>query len=258
MIDEKERRLGSPERWLVLSDQHYPYHHRRFIKAVKRFAADYDPHHIVINGDGLDFYDLSRFNKNPERRFKLQKDIDFLVGDFLEYWSTEFGKHGTQLHYTEGNHERRSRTYCWSQAPEHSSLRGMKVPQLLSLDRLGYKWYNLETPIEAGSLIIQHGLFARKGGGISAKAMLERYGTSSLSGHSHRMGSFFRTDWNGVHAAWEQGCMVDIKQQEYDPQPDWQCGFAVVQVWPRGYFHVDLIPLIDNKFFFHCGKAYAL
>jgi len=251
-------KVEDAERWLVLSDPHYPFHHKKFLNTVKKFAGDFDPHVVVLNGDGHDFYDMSRFDKNPERRFKLQEEIDEFVFDFLEYFPRN--KIGRTYHYLEGNHERRLKKYLWTQAPAAATLRGMKVEELLSVEETGWIWHPMERPLEVGKLLIHHGLFARKGGGISAKAMLERYGQSVLSAHSHRMGSFYRTDYRGVHAGWEQGCLLDRDQQEYDPQPDWQNGFAVVHVWPKigGYFHVDLIPLISNQWFMYGEKAYQL
>lgn len=251
-------KVADAERWLVISDPHYPFQHKRFMSAIKKFAGDFDPHVVVLNGDGPDFYDMSRFNKNPERRFKLQDEVDEFVFDCLEYFPRN--KLGTRWYYNEGNHERRLRTYLWTQAPALSKMRGMLVQDVLRVRESNWIWTPLERPIEAGKLLIHHGLFARKGGGISAKAMLERYGQSILSGHSHRMGSFFRTDFRGVHAAWEQGCLLDRDQQEYDPQPDWQNGFAVVHVWPKlgGFFHVDTIPLISNQWFLYGEKAYQL
>lgn len=251
-------KMEDSERWLVLSDPHYPFQHKKYLDAIKNFAGDFDPHTVVLNGDGIDFYDLSRFDKDPGRRFKLQEQVDEFTFDFLEYFRRN--KIGKKFHYLEGNHEYRLKKYLWTQAPALSSMRGMSVENFLNIKKTGWNWHTIDQPIEAGKLLIHHGLFARKGGGMSAKAMLERYGQSILSGHSHRMGSFFRSDYRGVHAAWEQGCLLDRSLQEYDPQPDWQNGFAVVHVWPKlgGYFHVDLIPLISNQWFLYGEKAYQL
>jgi len=53
--------------------------------------------------------------------------------------------------------------------------------------------------------------------------------------------------------------LLDKRQNEYDPQPDWQNGFAVVHMWPdTGYFHVDLIPLISERWFLYGGEIYTL
>ena len=260
-MTKRKLRVQDAEKWLVLSDPHYPFQHKKYIKAIKRFARDLQPDVIVVNGDGLDFYDLSRFNKNPQRRFKLQEEIEEYKHDFLGYWHMA---HPTaRLYHNEGNHERRVRTYLWHHAPEVSKLKGLTIQEMLfeyEGSHLPYVWSPLETPLQCGKLLIHHGLFARKGGGISAKAMLERYGQSILSGHSHRMGSFFRSDYRGVHAAWEQGCLLDRTQNEYDPQPDWQNGFAVVHMWPKfkGYFKVDLIPLISDRWFLYNDQVYTL
>lgn len=258
---KKKLDVHDAERWIVLSDTHYPYQNKKFVKAIKRFAIDFDPHVVVMNGDGLDFYDLSRFDKNPRRRFKLEDEIREFQKDFLLYWSE---KHpGARLEYNEGNHELRLQKYSWHHAPEVSWVKGMGIQEMLfERDgiRLDWNYNNYDTPLQCGHLLIHHGLFARKWGGSSAKAMLERYGSSVLCGHSHRMGSIFRTDFRGVHGAWEQGCILDKSMQEYDPQPDWQNGFAVVHHWPnfKGYFKVDLIPLIDNGWFMFNERIYQL
>ena len=90
---KRKLRVQDAEKWLVLSDPHYPFQNKPYIKAIKRFAQDLDPHVVVLNGDGLDFYDLSRFNKNPERRFKLkelytQTTFRFMLSQLLKNLTT--------------------------------------------------------------------------------------------------------------------------------------------------------------------------
>jgi len=38
-----------------------------------------EPDTIFINGDLVDFYAISRFNKDPERELKLQEELDEAV-----------------------------------------------------------------------------------------------------------------------------------------------------------------------------------
>ena len=50
----------------VISDIHFPYQDNEAIEAFLRYVEmNGEPNIIVLNGDLLDFYKLSRFSKDP-------------------------------------------------------------------------------------------------------------------------------------------------------------------------------------------------
>lgn len=63
-------------KFVVLSDIHFPYHDEKALKAVYNFLSNTHVDTIILNGDILDFYDVSSFDKDPDRINSLQKEID--------------------------------------------------------------------------------------------------------------------------------------------------------------------------------------
>lgn len=63
-------------KFIVLSDIHFPYQDDKALKAVYKFLEQHPVDTIILNGDILDFYDVSSFDKDPERVNSLQKEID--------------------------------------------------------------------------------------------------------------------------------------------------------------------------------------
>lgn len=63
-------------KFVVLSDIHFPYQDDKALKAVYKFLEQHPVDTIILNGDILDFYDVSSFDKDPERVNSLQKEID--------------------------------------------------------------------------------------------------------------------------------------------------------------------------------------
>jgi len=55
-------------RILLLSDIHIPYHSIQALTAVFDFAKHEKPDAILLNGDTLDFFGLSKFCKDPRKR----------------------------------------------------------------------------------------------------------------------------------------------------------------------------------------------
>ena len=56
------------KRLLVLSDIHIPYHNIESLTCAFDFAKGEKPDAILLNGDTLDFFGLSKFIKDPKKR----------------------------------------------------------------------------------------------------------------------------------------------------------------------------------------------
>lgn len=63
-------------KFVVISDIHFPYQDDKALKAVYKFLEQHPVDTIILNGDILDFYDVSSFDKDPDRINSLQKEID--------------------------------------------------------------------------------------------------------------------------------------------------------------------------------------
>ena len=71
-------------KFVVIGDCHIPYHDKDAIKAFKRFIKKEKPNTIIMNGDIIDMYDVSTFDKDPERINSLQGELDEAIGFFKD------------------------------------------------------------------------------------------------------------------------------------------------------------------------------
>ena len=237
---------------LSVSDIQYPYHDKKVWKAVLKFAKQLKPSGVILNGDGFDFYDLSKFDKNPARLGNLQKEIKAFTQEVLA--PLDSATMGAWKSYTEGNHEARVQKYLWHQAPELSGLSRLEVPALLHLDEYGFDY--TKAPVKIGKhLIVLHGHLISKHAGWSAKQHYDRYGTSLVIGHTHRIGTYMLRDWNGMHIAVEQGCLCDL-EPEYEQHPNWQQGFAVIHVFSDKTFSVQPVTVVNRKYLLYGNERF--
>src|SRR5687768_4048974 len=102
------RRVGRPmtkapsiRTTLVINDLHIPYHDTQVLQSFLHYYNETQPDYLVINGDLIDAYELSKFDKSPERFGMTLDEIEqtnAILGKFQEL-SPE-----TKIIYCLGNH----------------------------------------------------------------------------------------------------------------------------------------------------------
>lgn len=240
------------EKTLIIPDMHCPYEDYRALEAVYQYAKDNKPDNIVLLGDVVDFYALSKFDKRPDRITGLQHEIDVAQYHLKRLNDVYKGK----IVMLEGNHEFRLMRYL-NAHPEVSSLKKINnVENLLDL-----KDYNIDYRKHYFNhgVLFKHGHVVRKHGAYSARGEFESEGTSGVSGHTHRMGSHYKTDRSGNHAWFEMGHICDENQAEYmeGKVPDWQKGFGIMYYNPsKKTWKIEQIPIVNNSFYVD-GKVYS-
>lgn len=233
------------ERVVFIGDVHVPYHDTKAVAAALAFVRWFKPHHCYLIGDILDCYQLSRFDKNPDE-LRLSDELE--AGRKL---LAEVGKALTKdcvRHYLEGNHEHRLTRWLWS-TEGRKWFGELSLPRLLNLDELGYKHYPYAGPISHRGFLVEHGDKSSRWSAYTAKAMLDSRGKSGISGHTHRMGAYYRRDTGGIMAWFENGCLCRLNPDYIHGSPNWQHGFSVgYYVGKR--FHVEQVPVIEGKVFY--------
>lgn len=226
-------------KFVVLSDIHFPYHDDKALKAVYKFLEQHPINTIILNGDILDFYDVSSFDKDPDRINSLQKEIDLANKFFHKLRSVS---PGSRIIFVKGNHEDRLERYL-KKHPELYSLEALKLPNLLNLDNYCIEYR--DKGFKLGSLKIIHGTIVRKYAGYTARAEMEKNDCSGISGHTHRLCCFyFRTPMRDLMWA-ESGCLCDLNP-EYVDCPSWTQGFLYGMV-ERDSFAITPLPIVKGK-----------
>lgn len=241
---------------IVLSDEHIPFEDKKANQLVFKFIQDVKPDYIDLLGDMIDFWQISKFLITPQRKLDLQKDID-KGKEYLKQLREISPASEITLHY--GNHLDRLRKFIWAKAKEIHDLRSLDLDFMLGTADLKIKTIKeAEGYIRRGYLCMTHGTIISQDSAMTARRNLKKYGLSVICGHTHRLGSTYKTDLRGVVGAWENGCLCDIKliRQWGRELADWQTGFSII-FFTDHRFQVQQIPIINNKMIFG-EKEYSL
>lgn len=209
-----------------------------FLETCKRVKPDV----IILGGDVYDFYELSRYSKDPSRILKLQDEIDYIKDKIFRAIRKACPE--SQIDFFVGNHEWRLFKYLCEKAPELASLRNLQLNTLLELDKYKINLVARPSMITAKTdkqmqnykfygnnlYVFSHGPSM---GRNHASANLNKYEISGSSGHMHNFQSVSYTTPTKEVRNWTSiGCMCLLESGEeyiYEFTP-WQQGFEIVHI----------------------------
>lgn len=236
-----------------IPDIHAPHEDKRAIDTVCEFLTYLKPKHLFFQGDGFDFYQISKYDKRPARLLELQQDLDhgFQVIDRIRACAPQ-----ADAHMVEGNHERRLQKYL-NYHPEIAGLRCLEIEELLQLRKLDIRWYPEEEVLEHHGFVVTHGTRVSKHAGMSAKAELEKWGCCGISGHTHRMAAFLQSNYGGDFVWYEGGCLCELNPCYVVGRPNWQHGISIGDFLPdENRFTIHQL-WIDRQYrILHHGKLF--
>ena len=220
----------------VLSDVHIPYHSIDALTACFDFLQAERPEAILLNGDIVDFYQLSRFGKDPRKR-SVAHELQ-AVRDFLDVLS----QFNAKIYYKIGNHEERYEHYLMAKAPELLGVQQFELKYLLGLNERGIDMIGDKRIIKANDLNIVHGhefgqsIFSPVN---VARGLFLRGKVSAMQGHNHSVSEHTESNMNGeIVTTWSLGCLSELNPV-YLPINKWSHGFGIVELSDNGKdFHV--------------------
>jgi len=218
------------------TDPHFPYQDEDARMLAMTIARDFNPDVRIAGSDGVDFYTLSKFDKNPLRAKNIEDEV----------WEWQRGQREWLTATPDaipvfliGNHEFRLQRYLWRH-PELALLTALQITQFMGLDDLGIVYEESKhelanQEIQFGDLVIKHGSLVRKHSAYSARGELEKefYQANTLSGHTHRGGVSYAKTRNGVVQGVEGFCLCDLNPP-YVHNPNWQQGIVFATVLDDG------------------------
>jgi predicted phosphodiesterase len=234
--------LGSGIKVAVLSDIHIPYHSEIAFQAAVKYCKKRKPDVVLLNGDFVDFYTISRHQKDPSKRDFKGEVVLAQAG--LSWIRSQFPK--ARIVLKAGNHEERWQHWLWDKAPEICNFDRMTLSEWLDCPEYGIEVVQDQRPIMAGRLPIMHG--HETGKGISApvnaaRGLFLRTNSTMLVGHGHRTSQHVEPDWKHIETAcWSTGCLCDMNPP-YAVINKWNHGFAFIPVDASGGWHVDNLRL---------------
>jgi hypothetical protein len=214
-------------RWLVLADVHCPYHDLAALKAAVKWGRAERCDGVLVLGDLIDYYQLSRFNRDPRRSPVAQEMA--AVKQVLRYVRQEIRP--AAFVWKAGNHELRWDHYLNARAPELLGLPCASIEANLGLAELGVTYVRPTHYLTTGHLSIVHGHEWSRGlvNPVNpARGAFLRTLSCTLSAHEHRTSDHTERALDGrTITCWSLGCLCAL-HPEYAVLNRWNHGAAIL------------------------------
>lgn len=224
---------------LVIGDMHFPKHCQKTLDVFFEVASELKPKTIVLNGDTLDLFAVSKYSKDIRHQYSLLDErlaYQSFLKELINLCSDDATIYEVNANHSGNDVNGRWWRYLSDRIGELGSLPDIR-------DKLSYEeiflgeFKNVVNLVDYVNLtddfIIMHGDVVRKNGGYSARGMLDKYNISLMHNHTHRFGATAqRIPGIGKRPdtqvyAWENACACDLKPV-YASAPNWQNGFSIV------------------------------
>lgn len=230
----------------LLYDIHIPYHSLEALDIALKHMIERGVDTIILGGDVIDAYQLSRFEKDPrERSFKYE------IETARAFFKTLREQFSGRIVYLEGNHCARVESYFRLKAPELLGIEALTLPALLHLRDYDIEFVGNKRVIRLGKLNVIHG--HEFGTSVIApvniaRGFYMRAKRNVIGGHHHQTSSHTENDIEGnITGAWSVGCMSDL-HPKYMPLNKWNHGFAEVDIEDEeGNFRVHNYTIINGQ-----------
>lgn len=229
--------ITCPRKILIISDMHVPYHSEKALDLAIEDGVKFGCDTIYLNGDQLDFYQLSRFVRDPKmRRPEQERDTLWEIMDILE-------RQFAHRFFKVGNHEDRWDTALFTQAKEFAGFDEFRLEKILDLEGRNWTIVQSKQRCTMGALNAFHGHEVGKGTFAPvypARALFMRVKDSAFAGHWHQSSQYTDTrplsnDEHRTQSTWIVGCTCDL-EPDYAPINNWNHGHALVDLHEDGSF----------------------
>lgn len=210
---------------VVGSDFHiWPGAESTALRAFKKLCKDLKPAAVILNGDVLDFPQISRhppigWESAPSVKDEIEAAQDHL-NDIVQAVPR-----GCRKLWPLGNHDARFETRLATVASEYKGLAGIHLSDFFSLWEKGWSaWINNE-------VVVKH---RWKGGVHATHNNAVGSGKTMVTGHLHSQKVTPVTDYNGTRYGIDTGCVADPNHKAFvdyteDGPKNWVSGFAVLK-----------------------------
>jgi hypothetical protein len=224
---------------LAIGDLHFPQHDPATISVFLETVSQLRPRRVILNGDTVDLLAVSKYPKDQRHTWSLREEV-VAFHEFLHQLVSIGNAWDMELIETEANHSGNGTASRW-----HRYLSD-RVPALYAHPeaeaKLSYQsWFYpdwapislQENVVIADDLMVFHGDIVRKHAGYSARAHGEKWHSSVMHSHTHRMGSGVEripsvgTRAEHVRRVYEIGCACNLTPS-YVSAPNWTNGFAII------------------------------
>lgn len=235
----------------LMSDIQCPFHDAAALKVAVSFLQQDKIDCLLLNGDVLDFYQLSDFQKDVTKRNFAEERI--LCIDLLQ-WIKDSFKDIPVYYNLDANHEYRYERFMQKKAPEIFSTELFMVEDLLHLHDIGIIPIRGYDHIRVGKLPIVHGhtIFRGKTSPAApARTVYMKMKHTCVASHCHRKSEYTWTDMKDyVQQTWTTGCLMGLNVEYNQHGNDYVHGFGIIKVLDtKGNFTFQNKIIIDGNVF---------
>ncbi len=234
------------EKFFFIPDTHIPYHDEQAFQLLLRVLRVFRPNVVVILGDFVDFYKVSKYKKNPGR-LSTKEELEIAREKLIEV--TRQSRKARKI-YLEGNHEFRLKDYVMHDAP--GLLDMVTFEDCMGLEDLGWEFVRYKDPgyIMLDRLLVAHDL-GSSGMNAHRQALKDAgSGVSVVIGHTHGLSyetqvtvtgkfvSTMMTGWLGDYSKIDYMHKVKTRQ--------WTHGCGIGYRVPDGTIVTRPVPFVDG------------
>lgn len=235
----------------VLADIHFPYQDGKALITALNYLLNTKIDGLLLNGDIIDFYQLSEFCPDPKRSRTLMAELEIVKKFLYELRSKFKGK----IFYKTGNHEFRLDRYVMKRAPELWGLDCIRLENLLDFEKLNIIPIKSKSRIKCadGHLTILHGHEFGKEPLFSpvnpARGLFLKAKVNAIKAHSHQTSEHTDKNLNDqIITCWSMACLCDLRP-DYRPYNSWNHGLARIQFDKGGIFTVENKRIENGKIY---------
>jgi hypothetical protein len=241
---------------VIIGDIHFPTQHQPTINIFFETIRELKPKTIIINGDSLDMFSISRYPKDIRQNYSLldeRLEYHNFLSELIEI------SNGAKIIETNANHSGNDMSGRWFRYLSDRIGELACLPDVI--DKLSYQnvflgqYQNIVDLVDyvelTPNLIVLHGDIVRKNGGFSAFAHMEKWMVSIIHNHTHRFGSTSKripsigSRKDSQIYAWENACACDLSPV-YGSAPNWQNGFSIVCLDGNDY-GIEQVKVENNR-----------
>jgi hypothetical protein len=242
---------------LVGGDFHiWPGGESTALRAFKKFAKDIGPSAIILNGDVLDFPQISRHPPiGWESAPSVKEEIE-AAQDHLNDIANAGGK--ARKIWTLGNHDARFETRLATVAREYRGLKGIHLSDFFGLWEKGWSCL-INADIENGRTMVKHK--PQAGGKDGPRNSALRAGLHFVHNHTHCQKVTGHSNYVGDHWGVDTGMVADRDHKAFvdyteDAALDWRSGFCVLQYRDGRLMQPELVTKWNDQYMQFRGGLY--
>lgn len=239
--------------YVIVGDIHVPEHDSVAVNSVLKLMDDVKFDGIINIGDYMNLSCISHWNENKHKTLEGKRlKNDYVHGNAL---LDEFDKRlpeKAEKYFLTGNHE----DWLNQLIERFPALDGLfDIDSGLHLTERGYKITPYNEIVRFGRLCITHGIYC---GANPAKTHATKLLSNILVGHTHspEMCLIHSPAKELSIVSYVNGCLCHMSPDYMKSKPsNWATGFAVLYLFPNGYFDVNLVRIVKGRYVFN-GKLY--